>query len=67
MTKTYATEGDLEVLKNELERLRRIMINLSEVQKESLLVSGRLNKRIGELEQDKLNRENMAKSNFWPW
>jgi len=67
MAKTYATVGDIEVLQNELERLRKIMISMSEVQREGLQVSERLNRRIGELEQDKLDEINRRKTNFFPW
>lgn len=67
MAKTYATVGDIEVLQNELERLRKIMISMSEVQREGLQVSERLNRRIGKLEQDKLDEINRRKTNFFPW
>lgn len=67
MTKTYATEGDLEVLKNELDTLRRCVIEISKIQRSGLEVSERLNQRIGELELDKADHEMRAKSGFWPW
>ena len=67
MTKAYATEGDLEVLKNELDTLRRVSLEIASVQRDSLLVMERLNRRIGELELDKTNHEMRAKSGFWTW